>query len=189
MKWKPFRYLIFGLLLVSCESDYTPRPHGYPRIDLPEAQYKSYAVDCPFSFEFHDQSLIAPRTRPEEACWFDIIYPRYKAKIHVSYKAVEDSVGLFIDQSRSLAYKHAIKADNIIETPYINPEKRVFGLLLELTGNSASTVQFYATDSTNHFLRGALYFNVKTNEDSLRPVIDFITDDIAHLMETLNWKD
>ena len=71
---------------------------------------------------------------------------------------------------------------------YEDKEKSVYGVLYEIKGNAASSVQFYATDSTKHFLRGALYFNTVPNKDSLAPAIQFVEEDIIHLIETLSWK-
>jgi gliding motility-associated lipoprotein GldD len=69
-------------------------------------------------------------------------------------------------------------------------ERRIYGVLYEIKGaEAASTLQFYVTDSLSHFLRGALYFNVSPNNDSLAPVIDFIEEDIRHMIGTLNWEN
>ena len=90
--------------------------------------------------------------------------------------------------SRTLVYKHTVKADGIEETPFINPGERKYGMVYDLSGDVASAVQFFITDSTNHFLRGSLYFNCPPNRDSLKPVIDFMREDIMHLIETIRWK-
>ncbi|NOZ45910.1 MAG: gliding motility lipoprotein GldD, partial [Chlorobi bacterium] len=71
---------------------------------------------------------------------------------------------------------------------FINYDDNVYGILYDIKGNAASSINFFVTDSTQHFLRGALYFNSKPNKDSLAPVVDFIRKDIVHLMETFKWK-
>jgi gliding motility-associated lipoprotein GldD len=62
-------------------------------------------------------------------------------------------------------------------------------MLFDIKGDAASPLQFLATDSARHFLRGSLYFYARPNRDSLAPVIDYIKTDVVHLIETLEWRD
>jgi gliding motility-associated lipoprotein GldD len=62
------------------------------------------------------------------------------------------------------------------------------GLYYSLKGNTATANQFFLTDSTRHFLRGALYFNAAPNEDSLGIVNNFLKQDLFHLINTLKWR-
>jgi len=95
-----------------------------------------------------------------------------------------------MEDSRKLAYQHSVKAEAINEKLVKRDTAKVFGLLYDIEGlNTASSVQFFLTDSTNHFLRGALYFNLVPRNDSLSPVIKFIKKDITHLIETFKWKN
>jgi len=110
-----------------------------------------------------------------------------KGKIHLSYKTIHNNFNELMEDSRRLAYKHTIKADAINEQMFIDDEKHVFGILYDIQGDAASSIQFFATDSTTHFLRGSLYFNVIPNKDSLAPVVSFVKKDIIKLMETLSW--
>ena len=88
-----------------------------------------------------------------------------------------------------MAFKHISKASSIENRVIINPEAKVFGLIYEIKGmGAASPYQFFVTDSSSHFLRGALYFNMIPNNDSLAPVIDFLKEDIEHLLLSLKWK-
>jgi gliding motility-associated lipoprotein GldD len=187
------RILIWAILLLSllcCKRHYTPKPAGYLRIDFPEKTYQIYNSSCPFTFEYPLYGkIIADTSRIAEPCWINIEFPSFGGKIHISYKPVRNNVNVYIEDSRTLAYKHTVKADAISETLYTNDEKKVYGLLYQIKGDAASSVQFYLTDSTRHFLRGSLYFNVQPNADSLAPVIDFFMEDIMHLVETLEWKD
>ena len=105
----------------------------------------------------------------------------------MSYKKVDDNLLKLTEDSRSLAYKHSIKADAINERIFVNSEKKVYGTIFLIDGNSASPLQFYLTDSTKHFLRGALYIREVPNIDSIRPVIEFLTPDVIHLIETTEW--
>jgi gliding motility-associated lipoprotein GldD len=187
------RILIWAILLLSllcCKRHYTPKPAGYLRIDFPEKTYQIYNSSCPFTFEYPLYGkIIADTSRIAEPCWINIEFPSFGGKIHISYKPVRNNVNVYIEDSRTLAYKHTVKADAISETLYTNDEKKVYGLLYQIKGDAASSVQFYLTDSTRHFLRGSLYFNVQPNADSLAPVIGFFMEDIMHLVETLEWKD
>jgi gliding motility-associated lipoprotein GldD len=187
------RILLWAVLLLSllcCKRHYTPKPAGYLRIDFPEKAYQIYNSSCPYTFEYPLYGKIIPDTsRIAEPCWINIEFPRFGGKIHISYKPVRNNLNVYIEDSRTLAYKHTVKADAISETAYDDDEKKVYGLLYRIKGDAASNVQFYLTDSTRHFLRGSLYFNVQPNADSLAPVIDFIMTDIMHLVETLEWKD
>ena len=178
------------LSFICCKRHYTPKPAGYLRIDFPEKEYQLYNSTCPFSFEYPVYSKITDDTsRIAEPCWINIEFPHFGAKIHISYKTVNKNLNTYIEDSRTLAYKHTVKADAINETLYSNNETKVYGLLYDIKGDAASNVQFYVTDSTKHFLRGSLYFNVQPNADSLAPVINFVKDDIIHLVETLKWKN
>lgn len=179
-------------LLSSCSSDdFIPKPKGYFRIDLPPKQYRKYNNDCPFAFEFHKEAEIKKGNEP---CWMNIEYPDQKATIHISYKKIENDsskkqIEQCIEDSRSLVYKHTVKASDIIEDRIRDDSSKVYGLLYSLEGNTASSMQFYLTDSAHHFIRGALYFNVATNADSLSPVIRYIQDDILHFVNTFEWKN
>ena len=172
----------------SCGERGTPRPRGHFRIDLPEKEYRLYDSICPFTFEYPVYGYVAAEPGITEPCWFNIEFPEYGGKIHLSYIGIEGNLDLLTEDAHTLAYKHTVKADAINERYWENREKRVFGTLYSITGNAASSLQFYLTDSTKHYLRGALYFNVTPDKDSLKPVIDFFSADVIHLVETLEWK-
>lgn len=176
------------ILISSCEQDYVPKPRGYFRIDFPEKSYANYEGKCPFSFELPAYTKVELiRSESYDSCWFNVSFPRHNAKVHFTYLPVHNNLELYLEDAYVFAFKHEVKANAISRTQYHNPDSRVSGLLYDIKGNVASNLQFYATDSTNHFLRGALYFEVKPNQDSLAPVIDFIKADVVHLLETLEW--
>lgn len=185
--------LILSLLLLlgtACRHEAIPKPRGYFRIDLPEKAYKTYSADCPFSFEFPDYSEVRiHKGFNSQPCWIDVCFDEFNAQINISYFDLNDTnLTRFLDDSRGFAYKHTIKADAINEQLYLSDEKKVFGSLFEIKGNAASSLQFHLTDSTDHFFRGALYFNCPPNKDSLAPVVDFLKPDIIHMIETFHWK-
>jgi gliding motility-associated lipoprotein GldD len=182
--------LLIPLLVLSqgCRKHYTPKPRGYFRIDLPEKQYRTYRSACPFAFEFPIYASVIPdESKDAEPCWMNVRFEQFHATIHMSYKQIKKNLPELTEDARSFAYKHTIKADAIGELPISYPEKKVYGILYDIEGNAASSVQFFLTDSTRHFIRGALYFSVTPNADSLGPVIQFIREDIVHLTSTFQW--
>jgi len=181
--------LVLACLPLACKDKAMPKPRGYFRIDFPEKKYEVWNQDYPFSFEyFQGARVVKDKSRLAEKYWVNVEYPKYNATLHLSYKEVSENLEEYLEDSHTLVYKHAIKADAIDEKNYINPQKNVFGLVYRIQGNAASSVQFIATDSIKHFLRGSLYFNAHPNPDSLAPVIQFIDRDIVHLMESLKWQ-
>lgn len=85
--------------------------------------------------------------------------------------------------------KHLVKANDISERQFKNEEAKVYGLIYDFEGNTASNYQFFLTDSSTHFFRGAMYFNMPPNADSLEPVIDFIKGDLQRLIESFRWAE
>jgi len=180
----------FFCIFSACRENTVPKPRGFFRIDFPPREYQLYDTGCPFVFEYPVYSAISLDVgKSGEPCWFNIEYPRYRAKIYISYKRISGNLDEILRESHDYAYSHSIKADAITEQPWLNPEKNVFGMLYDIKGNTASSLQFYLTDSTRHFIRGALYFAVTPREDSLAPVIEHFRGDIVHLIETLKWKE
>jgi len=181
--------LLLVLLVTACQPSSTPKPRGFVRIDFPARDYVLFDSVCPYTFEYPSYGKIVPDTDfITEPCWINIVFPEFNGTIHISYKEVNQNLNDFIEDSRDLTYKHTIKADAIQETVYTNPELEVHGILYDIKGNAASSIQFYLTDSNEHFLRGSLYFNVQPDKDSLAPVISFFREDIIHMVESFAWK-
>ncbi len=184
-----FLFLPTLIILFSCNSSHTPKPRGYFRISLPEKSYAETDTTLPYSFELPQYAQLKPdSTGKRDPNWVNIDFPQFNAKIHMSYNPVENNMYQLLEDNRELAFKHTVKADAIKEQLFESPEKNVYGILYEIRGNTASPAQFFLTDSTNHFLRGSLYFNSIPNKDSIAPVLDFVKQDMIHLMETLVWK-
>jgi gliding motility-associated lipoprotein GldD len=121
-------------------------------------------------------------------CWYNLSFPQYKAIIHLSYQPINDNLAELLDDAHVFAYVHDVKA-NAIEPQFIPTKNEdITGLLFDIEGNTASSVQFFVTDSISHFLRGSLYFDSTPNRDSLAPLIDFFKEDITHLVETVEFK-
>jgi gliding motility-associated lipoprotein GldD len=186
-------YFFIGFLVFiawGCHQDYAPKPRGYFRIDLPEKNYRVFDSIYPYSFEYPVYATILADTRASsEPYWINIDFPQFNGQVHISYKPVNGNLGEYLEDARTFVVKHIPKAEAINDSLILRPEDRVFGLLYYIEGNqAASPCQFFVTDSSAHFLRGALYFNIAPNNDSLAPVIRFIEADIRHMLATFRWK-
>ena len=184
-------FFLFLLIFNSCDnsSEYSPRPRGYFRIDPGKHAYQKFAPDnCPFSFDIPERSVALPDTQPRsEKCWYYLMFPDVNGQIYLTYKPLNNNLNQFAEDTRMMVYKHTSRASSIEEEVVaFSPE--VTGVVYEIGGEAASSLQFYVTDSSKHFLRGALYFNVAPNADSLTPVIDFVKEDVKRMLQTLEWK-
>lgn len=182
--------LILLVTLVSCDRSYTPKPAGYLKVHYPEKEYVAFEAAGPYTFEYPVYARVIPsKSRVTEPWWYDIRFPEYNGTIYLSYKDPQGDPAALIEDTRTLVYKHASKADGITEIPFVDTANEKYGILYELSGNVASAVQFFLTDSTDHFLRGSLYFSTTPNRDSLNPVIKFVREDIEHMIESVQWKN
>lgn len=173
------------------DTDYKPKPTGYNRIDLPPPTYQPLTEKHPYFFEYSNQAVIKADTfRGAEPHWIYVHYPQFKADVQLTYKPLAGNkqllMGLIAD-AHKLAAKHNIKAYSIEEMTMKTPSGKIVAVM-ELDGEVPSQFQFYTTDSTKHYLRGALYFNTAIANDSLAPVIEYVKKDIVHLLNTLEWR-
>lgn len=182
------------ILVLGCEANYTPKPKGYYRIDFPEKSYSTFtSLDCPFSFEIPTYAIVIKDTVytegvPESPCWLNIGFPDFNGQIHLSYKDLKHNrLADVLEDMHKLTSKHIPKANSITETP-IQTRNNVSGLLYEVGGDAASAIQFYLTDSSRHFIRCALYFYSPPNADSIEPVVEFVREDILHMIDTWRWE-
>ena len=172
----------------ACENSYIPRPYGYFRIDFPEKHYRSFDSIYPAVFEIPTYTNMSANKHKESGNdWLNLSFPRYNATVHITYSPVNENLEEFLYNSGELAYAHRLRAISIEEMPYSYPDRNVSGIIYRIKGNVATHLQFYATDSLSHFLRGSLYFPVIPNQDSLAPVVNFIDKDVVHLLKTLRW--
>jgi len=181
---------LLPLAFLSCGDNYVPKPRGYYRIDLPAKDYKVFDSTFPYTFEYPVYSkIVRDSSRMAELYWINIVYTPFNAQLHISYKPVHRNLAVYLNDAHTLVNKHIAKANAITQRAYEDPTHKVFGLVYEIKGSdAASTCQFYLTDSTKHFLRCALYFDLVPNNDSLTPVIEFLKKDIEHMIETFRWK-
>ena len=182
---------ILSLLMLSCGDDPLPKPKGYLRLEYPKAVYKKASVPLPFTFEKNElANPIKSVISSGNAKGVDIKYPSLKATIYLTYKEVKDgNLNMLLRDAQNLTQKHTIKADEISSNIFENKEAKVYGMLYEIGGDSASQSQFYVTDTIHHFLSGSLYFYAKPNYDSIYPASEYLKKDIKKIMESVRWKD
>ncbi len=181
------------VLCVSCGSDPIPKPKAFLRLDYPQHKYVNVNPPLPFSFKKNDFATDISSIKisgDQKTFGLDITYPSLKGTIYITYKKIVDNnLESYLIDAQNITQKHAQKADAIIEQPYINLKKRVFGMFYEVGGNAASQSQFYVTDSIKHFVTGSLYFYAKPNYDSILPAADYLKKDIQYIMESLEWEE
>lgn len=181
-------FCLFTFTLSGCKKNYYPKPYGYFRVDLPEHGYMKIDSILPFQFEMSNIADIHIKKGKHEKNWIDIVYPKLNATIHCSYIVVKNDINELSEDAHRSVYKHLVRADDITEQFFNNPDKKVYGIYYDLKGNMASVAQFVLTDSVNHFFRGAVYFNHVPNKDSIAPMSDYIKQDVIRLMESFSWK-
>jgi len=188
-----FALLLIVIIAVSCGKDPVPKPKAFLRLEYPKQQYVEVESELPFIFKKNNfaADIGVIKVSPDQKSFdLEINYPALKGTIYLSYKAIQDNaLDAYLKDAQNITQKHAQKADEIIETPYENLSKGVFGMFYEVGGNAASQSQFYLTDRIHHFVTGSLYFNTKPNYDSILPAADYLKKDIQHIMETLEWKE
>jgi gliding motility-associated lipoprotein GldD len=184
--------LIFiGCINVSCEKNFLPKPVGYNRLILPSHEYQSLPDSLPYTFEYSTHARLLPdSSRMREKFWIEIYYPQLKSNVHITYKEINHNKKLlqeFLKDAYTLTAKHQIKAYAIDEVIATTPSGKT-AVIAELEGEVPSQFQFTITDSTENFLRGALYFDTKVQNDSLAPAIAYMKKDLMHLINTLEWR-
>ncbi len=184
---------ILTIFVSSCreEVNHIPKPKGYFRIDFPERSYEEITKKCRATYERPTYTYIQDKESKDEGrCFQNIVFPYYKAAIYCTHIQL-DSNDLYVhtEKYQRKVMEHRIKASGIQELEFIDPEKRVYGTTFDIQGDVACNYIFYLTDSTDNFFSGSLYFEAAPNYDSLQPVIEFIKEDIKHLIETFEWTD
>ena len=187
-----FVALAIAFVANSCDDNdnYLPKPRGYFRIDLPEKSYTRVDTIEKYSFQYPEYAFITPDPySPNEKNWVNIELPQFKGSIHLTHKTINGNLGEYLEDVHTMVKKHLQKANGVRDSLIVNEEHQVYGLFIEMDGKGVATpMQFYLTDSTKNFVRGALYFNFLPNNDSMQPIINFIREDIDHMINTFEWK-
>ncbi|MDO6817829.1 gliding motility lipoprotein GldD [Zobellia sp. 1_MG-2023] len=183
-----YRYPLFLLMLlalvIGCKEEVLPKPKAQLRLEYDAPQQGELQTEH-FMFSYNTNAKIKSNT--ETSLVLD--YPEMKGEIYINYKKVDDNVEKLLSDAQKLSYEHSVKADGILEQPFVNEKNNVYGMFYEVSGNAASQAQFYVTDSTKNFMTGALYFYTRPNYDSIYPAAAYLQNDIRGIMETLKWKN
>jgi gliding motility-associated lipoprotein GldD len=189
--------IVILLVLGACGRESVPKPYGYYRITVPDTAYinfedynqspiTNHLSSYPYSFALSRNAVVQPRA--DEPYWMDLWYPTLDAKIHCSYKPVRNNLRELTNDALDFVYRNASFASSIPECEYSHPEAHVYGVLFDLEGNTASSCQFFVTDSTHHFFRVSVYCNCPPNADSLAPVYNYLRKDVIKMVESFEWK-
>ena len=195
------RAIFWTLILITiaaCQSEtvFIPKPRMFPKVEYPERTIRTFSLPgCPYEMEFPDyarmerDSTFFNQVAPNP-CWFNLEMPAFNGTIHFSYYPIENREGFdqLVSDAFKMTGKHQIKAD-YVEEERLKNTAGVDGFLFHVRGPSASPLQFYLTDSTRHFLRGALYFNQQVRPDSMAPVYRFVEEDIYRLISSFHWTE
>lgn len=184
---KIISFSVLSLVLFSvfgCKKEVLPKPASQLSLEYPEADYLHFENNCPFTFDMNADAVI--KGKPD--CNFEIHYPKMKATIYISYKPVKNNINLLLRDAQKLTYEHVIKADDILEQPFLNSDYKVYGMFYQVNGNAATNAQFYVTDSIKNFIDCSVYFYAKPNFDSVMPAASYVKNDMRVIMESLRWK-
>lgn len=191
--------VVIILLFAACSGnhDYSPKPRGYYRIVFPEKEYRPYTGTAPFSFLYPKYAVIDTDSTSRKSArlinmksLLNMNFPQFNGTLHLSYESIASKKVFheLIEDAHAFAFKHTIKATSIDQGIIRYPEHKVYGIYYTIEGNAASSLQFYLTDSTKNYLRGALYFNNEPRLDSIQPVLTFVKKDIDLMIKSFRWK-
>jgi len=176
--------LFFVVIIIGCSETPIPKPKAYLSLNYPSKNYKLTTEQVPYTFEVSTNTSV--KKLPNK--WLKIQYPALKASVDITYRPVKDNLIELLTEAEKLVFEHTLKADQIASNKFENTKNNVYGSMYDITGNSASQVQFHVTDSAKHFIKGSLFFYSKPNYDSILPAVAYIKEDMVRMMETMQWK-
>ena len=181
---------VLFIVLSSCQQSSIPKPYGYVRLTMPDTCYAD-AVPAGYPYRFDVSCNAEVRSVLDDQggqYWIDLRYPARNATVHCSYQPVRGNLRDLTDDAIRFVYRHASHASSIPEQGYENPDARVYGVLFDLEGNTASSLQFFLTDSVRHFFRAAAYCDCVPNADSLAPIYEYLHEDVVRIVESFEWR-
>ena len=186
-RWGLLAAVLAGMF--ACQRVPEPKPRGYFRLDLPAHAYDTLRLELPFFMEVPAYAEVRQTEAERVQGGFDVFFPSFGATLYLTYKPVDHNLErLSADMVRAVQFI-ARQPEHIRPSRLAGLKRGVSGILYEVDGPVASAVQCCLTDSVRHFLRASLYFSQAVNPDSLRPVIQFLTDDIRYMASSLEWKE
>ncbi len=177
-------FTLICLSLLSCGDEKMPKPTGQLSLEYPPAKYMKFSNSCGFDFDKNELAEVKATSN----CGLEIHYPKMKATVYLTYKPVQNNLEKLLTDAQKLTYEHVIKANDIAEQPYVNLDRKVYGMFYQVGGNAATNAQFYVTDSTRNFVTASMYFYSKPNFDSILPAADYIKNDMKQMIESIKWK-
>ena len=192
--------ILIAFLLAACNGnhDYSPKPRGYYRIVFPKKEYQQFNGPYPFTFLYPKYAVIEndknPQTKDKKLInmkyLLNMQFPQFKGTLHLSYESITSKqvFNELTEDARTFAFKHTVKATSIDQGIIRIPQNNVYGIYYTIDGNAASSAQFFLTDSTHNYIRGALYFNTEPKLDSIQPVLDFVKKDMNVMIKSFKWK-
>lgn len=193
-RWIFILILAQATIMVACvreEPNYTPKPKGYFRIDLPEPAYKDLDTNLPFQCHYSKYAHLEIEAKEEGKFWVNVNYPSFNATFNITYFPLHDDLRALVLSEEKMINFHVEhgKADNVEYYFIEDPKQKIYGRMYDIMGiGVACPLQFWITDSTRNYLRASLYFNFAPNNDSLQPVIQYLKEDALMMINTLSWK-
>lgn len=187
---KILNYIVIAVALASCTQPPVPKPKGYFRIEIPNRTYDEVEVGCGLALEKPQYSKLelVETDKSGDACWFNMHYPLFNARLHCTSLEMRDNLVDLMNDAQDMVFSHEKKANGISRIRVQNDEKNLYGVMYHIGGPVATPIQFFVTDSTDHFLRGSLYFNHAPNADSTAPVVNALLEDVERLMKSATWE-
>jgi len=181
-----FNFILF-ILLSGCTQNFQPKPKAFNQIYLPKPSYNKLLVNNNYSFERNE---ITKKSENKEYGWLNLSYFNQSAEVLLTYKKINSAKHLesLINESFKLISKHQNKASSIVETK-IKTLNNKTAKIIDIKGEVPTPFQFIITDSTENFMRAALYFEKPIKGDSLVPVVEYIKRDMLHILNTLSWYE
>ena len=178
------------LAYYSCEAPLVSRPEGYYRIDLLPSKFNRVEVSCGVTLEKpnHSRLEIVDSDKSGDACWFNLHFTQHNARLHITQVEIHDNLINLMEDAQEMVFSHDIKSNGISRIRIIEKERKTNGVLYHIGGPVATPIQFFVTDSTDHFIRGSLYFNHAPNPDSTAPVVAKMMGDIERVMRSISWE-
>ena len=165
-----------------------PRPYGFMRLTIPKdssVELQLNNQNLPFNFIHSSNGYWINKS---ELGWGDIFYPFCNGRIQITHKNINGNLSQLIEDAHKMTFKHSVVADGIDQKSYVNSERNINGMVFRIYGNTASSIQFFATDSISNFIRGAAYIYAQPNPDSLKPINEFLEQEVINIMESIHWK-
>ena len=181
---------VLFIVLSSCQQSSIPKPYGYIRLTMPDTCYAdAVPAGYPYRFDVSCNAEVGSVLNDQGGqYWIDLHYPALNATVHCSYQPVRGNLRELTDDAIRFVYRHSSHASSIPEQGFVHAEARVYGVLFDLEGNTASSMQFFVTDSVRHFFRAAAYCDCVPNADSLAPVYDYLHKDVVRMVESFEWR-